>query len=199
MNNLAVFAMFFPALTSAAPQTRFVVCAMCIVCKYHFHDNCTSPLYDQLIQICHHRTNPDPICEASVSAYTNAFKAGNDAKTANLIAAKAFYQEFTAQATTNSNPNLGLEPSSCIKEAEEYARNAAAMIAFFKKAVAVDGNKKLSSVCDAATLAYIDALIDKQPNKKAKEAAADAYVRALTENPGGDPNGACFEAAQELL
>ena len=34
---------------------------------------------------------------------------------------------------------------------------------------------------------------------KAKEAAADAYVRALTENPSGDPNGACFEAAQELL
>ena len=134
-----------------------------------------------------------------MSAYTNAFKAGNDVKTANLIAAKAFYQEFTSQAATGSNPNLNLEPSSCIREAEEYARNAAAMISFFKKAVAVGGSKNLSSVCDAATLAYIDALIDKKPNKKAKEAAADAYVRALTENPSGDPNGACFEAAQELL
>ena len=145
------------------------------------------------------RTDSDPICAASVSAYTNAFKAGSDVKTANLIAAKAFYQEFTLQATTGSNPNLNLEPSSCIREAEEYARNAAAMISFFKKAVAVGGSKNLSSVCDAATLAYIDALIDKKPNKKAKEAAADAYVRALTENPSGDPNGACFEAAQELL
>ena len=155
--------------------------------------------YHMLIQICNRRTDSDPICEASVSAYTNAFKAGNDAKTANLKAAKAFYQEFTAQATSNLSPNLNLEPSSCIKEAEEYARNAAAMIAFFKKAVTVGGSKQLSSVCDAATLAYIDALIDKQPNKKAKKAAADAYVRALTENPSGDPNGACFEAAQELL
>merc|ERR1712228_180361 len=115
------------------------------------------------------RTDSDPICAASVSAYTG------------------------------SNPNLNLEPSSCIREAEEYARNAAAMISFFKKAVAVGGSKNLSSVCDAATLAYIDALIDKKPNKKAKEAAADTYVRALTENPSGDPNGACFEAAQELL
>ena len=120
-------------------------------------------------------------------------------RTRRLPTAKAFYQEFTTQATTNSNPNLSLEPSSCIMEAEEYARNAAAMIAFFKKAVAVGGSKQLSSVCDAATLAYIDALVDKKPNEMAKKAAADAYVRALTENPSGDPNGACFEAAQELL
>merc|ERR1712156_426846 len=139
------------------------------------------------------RTDTDPICAASVSAYTNAFKAGSDVKTANLIAAKAFYQEFTAQAATRSDPNLSLEPSSCIREAEEYARNAAAMISFFKKAVEVGGSKKLSSVCDSATIAYIDALIAKKPKKK----AADAYVRALTENPNGDPNGVCFEAAQE--
>ena len=70
------------------------------------------------------------------AAYTNAFTAGNNAKTANLIAAIAFYQEFT-EATTNSNPNLSLEPSSCNREAEEYARNMAAMIAFIKKAVLV--------------------------------------------------------------
>ena len=44
------------------------------------------------IQTYYHRTDSDPICAASVSAYTNAFKAGNDVKTANLIAAKAFYQ-----------------------------------------------------------------------------------------------------------
>jgi len=135
------------------------------------------------------RTDTDPICAASVSAYTNAFKAGSDVKTANLIAAKAFYQEFTAQAATRSDPNLSLEPSSCIREAEEYARNAAAMISFFKKAVEVGGSKQLSSVCDSATIAYIDALIAKKPKKKAQEAAADAYVRALTENPNGDPNG----------
>merc|ERR1712156_614341 len=101
------------------------------------------------------RTDTDPICAASVSAYTNAFKAGSDVKTA--------------------------------------------MISFFKKAVEVGGSKKLSSVCDSATIAYIDALIAKKPKKKAQEAAADAYVRALTENPNGDPNGVCFEAAQELL
>ena len=138
------------------------------------------------------------ICTASVEAYTKAYNDGTDVATANFHAAKAFYQEFIAQSKSAA-PNIGLEPSMCIREAEEYARNAAAMISFFKKAVAVGGSKNLSSVCDAATLAYIDALIDKKPNKKAKEAAADAYVRALTENPSGDPNGACFEAAQELL
>ena len=69
-----------------------------------------------------------------------------------------------------SGSNLSLEPSNCIREAEEYARNAAAMIAFFKKAVAT-GSKVLSPVCDAATLAYIDATIDKDPDDKAKEKA----------------------------
>ena len=117
--------------------------------------------------------------------------------TANFIAAKAFYQEFIAQSK-NSSPNLSLEPSNCIREAEEYARNAAAMITFFKKAVGT-GSKVLSPVCDAATLAYIDAKINKDSDEMAKAKAANAYVRALAKDPQGDPNGACFEAAQELL
>ena len=37
-------------------------------------------------------------------------------------------QRLQTWATTNSNPNLSLEPSSCIREAEEYTMNAAAMI-----------------------------------------------------------------------
>ena len=132
-----------------------------------------------------------------MAAYTNAYKNGTDVATANFIAAKAFYQEFIAQSK-NSGPNLSLEPSDCIREAEEYARNAAAMIAFFKKAVAT-GSKVLSPVCDAATLAYIDAKIAKGSDEMAKAKAASAYVRALAKDPQGDPNGACFEAAQELL
>ena len=47
----------------------------------------------------------------------------------------------------------------CIREAEEYARNAAAMTAFFKKSVATD-SQVLSPLCDAATLAKIEAKID---------------------------------------
>ena len=54
-------------------------------------------------------------------------------------------------------------------------------------------------VCDAATLAYIDAKINKDSDEMAKAKAANAYVRALAKDPQGDPNGACFEAAQELL
>ena len=51
-----------------------------------------------------------------------------------------------------------------------------------------------------ATFLRIGARLDKQAEiMEAQEAAADAYVRALTENPNGDPNGVCFEAAQELL
>ena len=72
------------------------------------------------------------------------------------------------------------------------------MIDFFKKAVAT-GSKVLSPVCDAATLAYIDAKIDKDSDEMAKAKATSAYVQALAKDPQGDPNGACFEAAQELL
>jgi len=138
------------------------------------------------------------ICATSVAAYTNAYKDGTDVATANFIAAKAFYQEFIAQSK-NSGSNLSLEPSKCIREAEEYAKNAAAMIAFFKKAVKTGSSKVLSPVCDAATLAYIDAKIAKDSDEMAKAKAASAYVRALAKDPQGDPNGACFEAAQELL
>ena len=119
--------------------------------------------------------------------------------TANFIAAKAFYQEFIAQSKEVGSPNVSMEPSNCIREAEEYARNAAAMIAFFKKAVATGSSKVLSPVCDAATLAYIDAKINKDSDEMAKAKATSAYVRALAKDPQGDPNGACFEAAQELL
>ena len=137
------------------------------------------------------------ICTASVEAYTKAYNDGTDVATANFHAAKAFYQEFIAQSKSAA-PNIGLEPSMCIREAEEYARNAAAMIRFFKKAVAT-GSKVLSPVCDAATLAYIDAKINKDSDELAKAKATNAYVRALAKDPQGDPNGACFEAAQELL
>ena len=138
------------------------------------------------------------ICAASVAAYTNAYNNGTDVATANFIAAKAFYQEFIAQSKNSGTLNISMEPSNCIREAEEYARNAAAMIDFFKKAVAT-GSKVLSPVCDAATLAYIDAKINKDSDEMAKAKATSAYVRALAKDPQGDPNGACFEAAQELL
>ena len=59
-----------------------------------------------------------------------------------------------------SGSNLSLEPSNCIREAEEYARKAVAT-----------GSKVLSPVCDAATLAYIDATINKDPDEKAKAKA----------------------------
>merc|ERR1711874_693144 len=130
------------------------------------------------------------ICTASVEAYTKAYNDGTDVATANFHAAKAFYQEFIAQSKSAA-PNIGLEPSMCIRE-------AAAMIRFFKKAVAT-GSKVLSPVCDAATLAYIDAKINKDSDELAKAKATNAYVRALAKDPQGDPNGACFEAAQELL
>merc|ERR1719168_483897 len=138
------------------------------------------------------------ICAASVAAYTNAYGNGTDVATANFIAAKAFYQEFIAQSKEVGTADVSMEPSNCIREAEEYARNAAAMIAFFKKAVAT-GSKVLSPVCDAASLAYIDAKINKDSDELAKAKATNAYVRALAKDPQGDPNGACFEAAQELL
>ena len=47
------------------------------------------------------------------------------------------------------------------------------MIAFFKKAV-VTGSKVLSPVCDAATLAYIDAKIAKDSDEMAKAKATSA-------------------------
>ena len=78
----------------------------------------------------------DPVCAASALAYMDAFAAGKDSLTANLIAAKAFYQEYAKG--TSPGPN-----SPCVKASLAYAaktqapdgRNSDAMVAFIKQAV----------------------------------------------------------------
>merc|ERR1712222_305791 len=73
----------------------------------------------------------DPVCAASALAYMDAFAAGKDALTSNLIAAKAFYEEYAKGNSPGTN-------SPCVKATLAYASksplassaNSDAMIAF---------------------------------------------------------------------
>merc|ERR1712168_911673 len=135
----------------------------------------------------------DPVCAASALAYMDAFAAGKDSLTANLIAAKAFYQEYAKG--TSPGPN-----SPCVKASLAYAAkveatdsgNSDAMVAFIKQAVK-DGENATDPVCAAATLAYLDAKIAGKSDKEAGANSAEAYIQAFSDN-GGKTNEACRKA-----
>merc|ERR1711872_506840 len=140
----------------------------------------------------------DPVCAASALAYMDAFAAGKDSLTANLIAAKAFYQEYAKG--TSPGPN-----SPCVKASLAYAaktqapdgRNSDAMVAFIKQAVK-DGKSAADPVCAAATLAYLDAKIAGKSDKEAGANSAEAYIQAFSDN-GGKTSEACRKAADAYV
>jgi len=140
----------------------------------------------------------DPVCAASALAYMDAFAAGKDSLTSNLIAAKAFYQEYAKG--TSPGPN-----SPCVKASLAYAaktqapdgRNSDAMVAFIKQAVQ-DGKSAADPVCAAATLAYLDAKIAGKSDKEAGANSAEAYIKAFSDN-GGKTSEACRKAADAYV
>merc|ERR1719357_1235758 len=79
----------------------------------------------------------DPVCAASALAYMDAFASGKDPLTSNLIAAKAFFLEYT-KGTTPAGAN-----SPCVKATLGYSANSPttskankdAMLAFINQAV----------------------------------------------------------------
>jgi len=140
----------------------------------------------------------DQVCAASALAYMDAFAAGNDALTSNLIAAKAFYQEY-AKGTHPAGTN-----SPCVKATLAYASkssiaskaNSDAMIAFIKQAV--EDGVGADPVCAAATIAYLDAKIAKKSDKEAGAASAEAYIQAFAAN-GGRRSEACKKSAEAYI
>jgi len=139
----------------------------------------------------------DPVCAASALAYMDAFVAGNDALTSNLIAAKAFYEEYAKGNSPGTN-------SPCVKATLAYASksplasnaNSDAMIAFIRQAV--EDGVGADPVCAAATIAYLDAKIAKKSDKEAGAASAEAYIEAFTAN-GGQRSEACKKSAEAYI
>jgi len=139
----------------------------------------------------------DPVCAASALAYMDAFAAGNDALTSNLIAAKAFYQEYSKGTSPGTN-------SPCVKATLAYASkssiaskaNSDAMIAFINQAV--EDGVGADPVCAAATIAYLDAKIAKKSDKEAGAASAEAYIQAFAAN-GGKRSEACKKSAEAYI
>ena len=139
----------------------------------------------------------DPVCAASALAYMDAFAAGNDALTSNLIAAKAFYQEYAKGTSPGTN-------SPCVKATLDYASkssiaskaNSDAMIAFINQAV--EDGVGADPVCAAATIAYLDAKIAKKSDKEAGAASAEAYIQAFAAN-GGKRSEACKKSAEAYI
>merc|ERR1712142_762683 len=139
----------------------------------------------------------DPVCAASALAYMDAFAAGYDALTSNLIAAKAFYQEYAKGTSPGTN-------SPCVKATLAYASkssiaskaNSDAMVAFINQAV--EDGVGADPVCDAATIAFLDAKIAKKSDKEAGAASAEAYIEAFAAN-GGKRSEACKKSAEAYI
>merc|ERR1712055_47064 len=142
----------------------------------------------------------DPVCAAAAIAYMDAFSSGKDALTSNLIAAKAFFQEY-AKGSSPAGAN-----SPCVKATLGYSANSPttskankdAMLAFINQAVNDGPELFTDPVCGAATLAYLDAKIAGKSDKQAGADSAEAYLEAFAANDGKRTE-ACKRAAEAYI
>merc|ERR1711973_997430 len=140
----------------------------------------------------------DPVCAASALAYMDAFASGKDPLTSNLIAAKAFFLEYTKGTTPGVD-------SPCVKATLAYASrspspspaNRDAMVAFINQAVN-DREAFFDPVCGAATIAFLDAKIAGKSDKDAGAASAEAYIEAFAANRGRRTE-ACKRSAEAYI
>merc|ERR1711997_661709 len=140
----------------------------------------------------------DPVCAASALAYMDAFASGKDPLTSNLIAAKAFFLEYTKGTTPGVD-------SPCVKATLAYASrspspspaNRDAMVAFINQAVN-DREAFFDPVCGAATIAFLDAKIAGKTDKEAGADSAEAYIEAFAAN-GGRRTEACKRSAEAYI
>merc|ERR1712032_610754 len=70
----------------------------------------------------------DPVCAKSALAYMDAFASGKSALTSNLIAAKAFFEEYAKGSSPGPD-------SPCVKATTASKANKDAMLAFINQAV----------------------------------------------------------------
>merc|ERR1712088_1075682 len=139
----------------------------------------------------------DPVCAASALAYLDASASGKNPLTSGLIAAKAFFQEYTKGASPRVH-------SPCVKAALGFAASSPspyrtgnnAMVAFVNQAV--KQKAFLDPVCGSASIAFLDAKIVGKSDKKAGAAAAEAYIESFASN-GGRRTEACKRAAEAFV
>jgi len=144
-------------------------------------------------------TGYDPVCAAAAIAYMDAFASGKDALTSNLIAAKAFFQEYAKGTSPGAN-------SPCVKATLGYSANSPttskankdAMLTFINQAVNDGPELFTDPVCGAATLAYLDAKIAGKSDKRAGADSAEAYLEAFAANDGKRTE-ACKKAAEAYI
>merc|ERR1711915_185302 len=142
----------------------------------------------------------DPVCLSSLDAFINSYSSGDDLSTANLKAAKSFFQEFAKGSSVPADSPCAAATLAYAKEItnKPSAPNAAAMIAYITEAI-TKGGRRFDPVCAAATEAYFDAYIEKKSEAAANEAAAVAYLDTLEKSPNFDVNSACGKAAAAYI
>merc|ERR1712192_285892 len=141
----------------------------------------------------------DPVCAHSALAYMDAFASGKSALTSNLIAAKAFFEEYAKG--TSPGPD-----SPCVKATLGYAANSPtaskankdAMLAFIEQAVNDGAEVFTDPVCGAATIAYLDSKIAGKTDKEAGADSAEAYIQAFAA-AGGKRTEACKRSATAYI
>merc|ERR1712032_26307 len=141
----------------------------------------------------------DPVCAKSALAYMDAFASGKGALTSNLIAAKAFFEEYAK----GSSP---VPDSPCVKATLSYSANSPtaskankdAMLAFINQAVNDGPEVFTDPVCGAATIAYLDSKIAGKTDKEAGADSAEAYIQAFAAN-GGKRTEACKRSAEAYI
>merc|ERR1712055_1287371 len=127
----------------------------------------------------------DPVCAKSALAYMDAFASGKSALTSNLIAAKAFFEEYAKGSSPGPD-------SPCVKATLSYSANSPtaskankdAMLAFINQAVNDGPEVFTDPVCGAATIAYLDSKIAGKTDKEAGADSAEAYIQAFAANGG---------------
>jgi len=142
----------------------------------------------------------DPACLTSFDAFLDAFNAGEDFLTSNLIAARAFFKEISSGALINPDSACTAATKSYTEEIYDNPSppSTAAMLAYINQAIAT-GNRRIDPVCAASAEAYFDEYIEKKDESAAAEAAAVAYLNALEENPNFDTESPCGKAAQAYI
>merc|ERR1712212_757136 len=142
---------------------------------------------------------PDPVCAKSALAYMDAFASGKSALTSNLIAAKAFFEEYAKGSSPGPD-------SPCVKATLSYSANSPtaskankdAMLAFINQAVNDGPEVFTDPVCGAATIAYLDSKIEGKTDKEAGADSAEAYIQAFAAN-GGKRTEACKRSAEAYI
>jgi len=142
----------------------------------------------------------DPVCLAALDGFMDAYAAGEDLLTANLISARSFFKAFIAGSDIPSDSPCAAATLAYAKEISRKPSrpNSAAMTAYIASAI-TEKNRQIDPVCGAATIAYWDAYVDQKSEAAANEAAAVAYVDTLDKHPDFDQTSACAKAAEAYI